>query len=96
MLGGVEAGQVAAGFHRAVASAVAAICRRVRSNGGPQVVALTGGVFQNAVLAQLTDTALAIDGFDVLTHRMVPPNDGGLALGQAFIGSHRARANNGG
>lgn len=96
VLGGVEAGQVAAGFHRAVASAVAAICRRVRSNGGPQVVALTGGVFQNAVLAQLTDTALAIDGFDVLTHRMVPPNDGGLALGQAFIGSHCARANNGG
>jgi len=48
-------------------------------------VALSGGVFQNRLLLRLTTAALQKEGFDVLTHRLVPPNDGGVSLGQAVI-----------
>jgi hydrogenase maturation protein HypF len=48
-------------------------------------VALSGGVFQNRLLFRLTMAALQKEGFDVLTHRLVPPNDGGISLGQAVI-----------
>ena len=50
------------------------------------VVALTGGVFQNVLLLDLSKEGLIQKGFDVLTHRIVPPNDGGISLGQAVIG----------
>lgn len=95
VLGGVQAGAAAAGFHHAVAALVGQVCRRVRGGTGLETVALTGGVFQNAVLSRMTRAVLTADGFEVLTHRLVPPNDGGLALGQAFIASHRAGARNG-
>lgn len=96
VLSGIAVGAIGAGFHHAVAALVGDVARRTRSMHGLQTVALTGGVFQNAVLTRLTRAVLVGAGFDVLTHRLVPANDGGLALGQAFIGSHRARARNGG
>ncbi|MEM9516453.1 MAG: carbamoyltransferase HypF, partial [Actinomycetota bacterium] len=77
---GVERADLAAAFHDAVADVVA---RLVAQCAGDLAVALTGGVFQNALLARLTRERLA--GFEVLTHRLVPPNDGGLSLGQAAI-----------
>ena len=49
-------------------------------------MALSGGVFQNRLLLRLTEERLMEEGFEVLRHRMVPPNDGGIAVGQAAYG----------
>jgi hydrogenase maturation protein HypF len=62
---------------------------RVRGRSGLEIVGLTGGVFQNALLVESTSGRLRDEGFTVLTHRLVPPNDGGLALGQMMAAAHR-------
>ncbi|MFE2632775.1 hypothetical protein ACFXDP_33385 [Streptomyces sp. NPDC059374] len=80
---------LAARFHRGVARAVAEVCRRVREDTGPRTVALSGGVFANALLEEECARLLAADGFTVLRHGEVPPNDGGLALGQLVVAAHR-------
>ena len=86
---GVAPGALASSFHHAVAGAVLASARRAAATAGPLPVALSGGVFQNALLTGLVRRALTDDGFTVLTHRAVPPNDGGLALGQAVVAGYR-------
>jgi hydrogenase maturation protein HypF len=78
-------GAVAAGFHVAVADLVARCADLVRQATAVNQVALSGGVFQNALLVRLARAALSARGFGVLTHRLVPTNDGGLALGQAVV-----------
>jgi hydrogenase maturation protein HypF len=83
--GGVPVELIAARFHRAVAAAVAELCRAARDGGGPRTVALSGGVFANAVLDEECAARLEADGFTVLRHRQVPPGDGGLALGQLVV-----------
>ncbi|MFI7412999.1 carbamoyltransferase HypF [Streptomyces sp. NPDC049627] len=80
---------LAARFHRGVARAVVEICRRARQDTGLTTVALSGGVFANALLEEECTRLLAGDGFAVLRHGEVPPNDGGLALGQLVVAAHR-------
>jgi hydrogenase maturation protein HypF len=82
---GVPAALVGARFHRAVVALVVDLAVGARDQGAGSTVALTGGVFQNALLLSGARTALGDNGFTVLCHRQVPPNDGGLALGQVLV-----------
>ena len=85
VLSGVDTAAIAAGFHLAVTAAIVEVADRVAADGGPRTVGLTGGVFQNAWLTTRTRAALERGGHHVLTHRLVPPNDGGLAYGQLAV-----------
>jgi len=78
--GGTTAAAASARFHASLAAIIVAGARMV----GEETVLLTGGCFQNARLLSDADAALRRAGFRVCTHRQVPPNDGGLALGQAM------------
>jgi len=80
--------RLARAFHASIALAVADGCARIRDDNGPDQVVLSGGVFQNRLLTELVYTSLAAAGFQVFSHRLVPPNDGGIALGQAAIAAH--------
>lgn len=89
LLAGRPVPMIAGRFHNAVRDLIVMVCRRLRDRGGPNHVVLTGGVFQNALLLEKTVPALVADGFGVYTHGAVPPNDGGLALGQAVVANAR-------
>jgi len=89
-LGGADPGALAIAFHRWVAEAFAAPARALVEAGEARAVALSGGVFQNALLHDLTCAALA--GLPVLTHQRVPANDGGLALGQALVAAAQSES----
>ncbi|MDB4961914.1 MAG: [NiFe] hydrogenase metallocenter assembly protein HypF [Myxococcales bacterium] len=84
---GTTRAELAARFHATLAWAIRQACHRARTAGAPSTVVLTGGCFQNRRLLEHTSELLEADGFEVLVHRRVPPNDGGLALGQAAIAS---------
>ena len=73
-------------FHKGLAEQIITACIHAKEKTGCQTVALSGGVFQNALLFRLTEEGLTAKGFRVLTHQLIPPNDGGVALGQAFYG----------
>ncbi|MDX2702849.1 carbamoyltransferase HypF [Streptomyces sp. PA03-6a] len=90
---GVPAGVVAGRFHRAVADLVRRVCAAVREAEGTTTVALSGGVFANALLSSACARDLREDGFTVLRHRLVPPNDGGLALGQLVVAARGGPTN---
>ena len=85
-LQGADSGRLAYLFHQTLAEQITAACMEARNVSGRQKVALSGGVFQNRLLLRLTEERLMEEGFEVLRHRMVPPNDGGIAIGQAAYG----------
>ncbi|MFG2226619.1 carbamoyltransferase HypF [Streptomyces sp. NPDC048644] len=88
---GVPAERIAAGFHHAVALLVGRVCAAARDRHGLDTVALTGGVFANRLLSASCARTLRADGFTVLRHRLVPPGDGGLALGQLMVAARADR-----
>lgn len=73
-------------FHSVLAEQILAGCRKVSEETGIKSCALSGGVFQNQLLLKLCDRKLQQAGFIVYKHSLIPPNDGGLALGQAAAG----------
>jgi hydrogenase maturation protein HypF len=86
---GVATAAIAHRFHRTVATAAADGCQRIADATGIVRIILSGGVFQNRLLSEMLYTALIAKGLNVFTHRLVPPNDGGIALGQAAIAGRR-------
>ena len=83
--GGMPAPRISLRFHHTVARMMVEVCSAISSETGLTAVALSGGVFQNRLLLRLAAAALSGAGFEVLTHRLVPGNDGGISLGQAVI-----------
>jgi len=81
----LSVGTISAKFHRTIAQIAAEMCQRIAAERGIRKVALSGGVFQNRLLLRLTTDLLEKEGFVVLTHSLVPTNDGGISLGQATI-----------
>jgi len=84
-LKGTPRESVAARFHASLAQAAASLCMTAREQTGLNLVALSGGVWQNSLLLSRCLALLTEAGFEVLTHRQVPPNDGGIALGQVAV-----------
>jgi hydrogenase maturation protein HypF len=84
--------RVARRFHSTMVEVIAAVCARLRAKTGLDVVALSGGVFMNAILTAEVSRRLHADGFRVLRHRLAPTNDGGLCLGQLAIAAASLRA----
>ncbi len=73
-------------FHKGLAELLIAACLRIREKRGINRAALSGGCFQNLLLLELVQTGLEREGFEVLIHSLIPPNDGGIGLGQAYYG----------
>ena len=78
-------GVIAARFHNALVETVTDVARRI----GQEKVVLSGGCFQNRYLTERTVTRLRAEGFRPYWHQRVPPNDGGIALGQIFAVRHQ-------
>ncbi|HBY97211.1 MAG TPA: carbamoyltransferase HypF [Chloroflexi bacterium] len=88
---GVPITSIAHRFHASVAEMLAKACVRVREQTRLNVVALSGGVFQNRLLLERLLARLETLGFEVYINRRIPPNDGGLSLGQAAVAAARLR-----
>ncbi|PID87162.1 MAG: carbamoyltransferase HypF [Chloroflexi bacterium] len=85
---GTKTAIIAAKFHNAVADLILQLSHNLREQTGINQVALSGGVFQNVTLLEKAITRLHAANFEILTHQLVSPNDGGLALGQAVISTN--------
>jgi hydrogenase maturation protein HypF len=82
---GAAAPLISARFHRTMAQLIVRMCQLIAPERQTSLVVLSGGVFQNRLLFRLATDALRKEGFQVITHRLVPCNDGGISLGQAVI-----------
>jgi hydrogenase maturation protein HypF len=88
---GIAVAEISAKFHNTLVLMFGDLCERVRRQRGLNRVVLSGGVFQNARLLTGLIPALSARGFEVFSHRQVPANDGGIALGQALVAATRMR-----
>lgn len=89
---GIDKGVISAKFHNSLAAIIVDICRRIRVEEAINKVCLSGGCFQNMYLLDRTLRGLRSNGFEVYIHAEVPPNDGGISLGQAAIANERTSA----
>jgi hydrogenase maturation protein HypF len=80
--------EIASRFHISLACAVACLCSKLSDETGIKIIALSGGVFQNRLLLHLTLEALKERNLMTISHKQVPTNDGGIALGQAAIANY--------
>jgi hydrogenase maturation protein HypF len=85
LLSGLAPSIISAKFHLAVADLIVEMACRIKQDQKLNRVVLSGGVFQNLVLLQAACAGLRAAGFEVFTHSRIPPNDGGISLGQAAI-----------
>jgi hydrogenase maturation protein HypF len=92
---GIDAAKIAARFHNSLVRLFASASELVREQTGLETVALSGGVFQNAMILSRLSAALLQQGFQVLTHRLTPPNDGCISLGQVAVAAARLEQENG-
>jgi hydrogenase maturation protein HypF len=86
---GVAAARIARRFHTTLVEMIDDVCARLRGQTGLRQVVLSGGVFMNGLLTTEAAARLECDGFEVYRHQLVPPNDGGLSLGQLAIAAAR-------
>lgn len=89
---GYDRARLARRFHRSLVAMFVDLCQRIREVCGLSQVALSGGVFQNRLLLEDLVTELEASGFAVYLNRRVPPNDGGLSLGQLAVAAARLAA----
>jgi hydrogenase maturation protein HypF len=89
---GVSTGRMAGRFHNGLAIAIREMCRELRARTGIREVALSGGVWQNVVLAKKVVELLQSEGYTLYLHHKVPANDGGLSLGQVAVAAWRGRS----
>jgi hydrogenase maturation protein HypF len=78
-------GFIARRFHSTLVRMIASVCLEIRNHFGVSAVVLSGGSFMNALLCTGVSDSLSAEGFRVYRHRLVPPNDGGLSLGQLAV-----------
>jgi hydrogenase maturation protein HypF len=90
LLAGRPVPEISRRFHTTLIELFAHLCIVLRKESGVGRVALSGGVFQNALLLTGMVQALEKNGFEVISHRLVPANDGGISLGQAVVAAARA------
>jgi hydrogenase maturation protein HypF len=87
----VPAAIISRRFHTTMVALIASVCNHIRRSMQLDAVVLSGGVFMNALLSSEANARLTGDGFRVYRHRLVPPNDGGLSLGQLAIAAALAQ-----
>jgi len=88
---GVSVASISSKFHNTIAKIILNMCLKIRKTSGLDRVALSGGVFQNSLLLENTYVLLDKNNFKVFTQHRVPPNDGGIALGQVVIANEQAK-----
>jgi hydrogenase maturation protein HypF len=88
-LSGMDPATISGRFHNSLARLLGDACERIRERSGLNLIALSGGVMQNALFFTRLHQKLTEQGFEVLNHSLAPPNDGGIALGQVAVAAAR-------